>query len=612
MRPLAGPAQYLSLRRRKRAPRWSLSLTRRCSSSSGQCVLSASGGVRRSAPPRMPVQPPHTRRLRLMRTRVSASSRRLSWDSSLDRAISSSTGRALLRLLRRDDAVSPRPRGLARPCQYLRRPAPVEVTGGPRPRESRECLEGVEKEGAGGEGHKRGRRPPKRIEPEAVHVLAHDLSVVAHEHDEHHERWSKNAIEHRGPEEHPDRIQVEEIEHERADQGQGHDQIEAGRAPEGLIEARSPAIELGHGEGGRAHEDRNGEKARAENADGEEEVRAVAGERPQRLRGLASGLDASHVSPMQGGRRGEDDEVHHEIGKEHANADIEPGVLELVRGRALPLAQRDEALGFHLLDLVRGLPKEEIGRDGRAEDAHEGHEPLAIPVHGGDDRGPQYLLPVGRREERGDDIGEESNGEPLEILREARVAGVDRRQEDGHSHDGHHQVGGKTEKHLDGLTHPGEIGGDVEGVGDEQEEARDLEEAVAIAATHGGHETNAGDEPDAGADELDRGHQGKGGARCPQEGSADAGARHGVRRDSARVVVGRSGDQSGPEDAKIPDERIVAVSARLPRRAAPPTTKTLANRLERRPASTPTWHVAPVNGGWPRHHEYHSKWSASP
>jgi len=51
--------------------------------------------------------------------------------------------------------------------------------------------------------------------------------------------------------------------------------------------------------------------------------------------------------------------------------DVRSNLISLMRGRAAALSYRAPAPGLFLLDLVRGLPEEEIGRDGRAE--HRDH-----------------------------------------------------------------------------------------------------------------------------------------------------------------------------------------------------------------------------------------------
>src|SRR6202035_344770 len=61
----------------------------------------------------------------------------------------------------------------------------------------------------------------------------------------------------------------------------------------------------------------------------------------------------------------------------------------------------------------------------------------------------------------------------------------------------------------------------------------------------------AGRERRAIADLLHGGHEWKGHERDPEHGEAELGACLGVRRDPRRVVVGGTGDEAGPERAKV-------------------------------------------------------------
>ena len=57
----------------------------------------------------------------------------------------------------------------------------------------------------------------------------------------------------------------------------------------------------------------------------------------------------------------------------------------------------------------------------------------------------------------------------------------------------------------------------------------------------------AGHAADPRGDLLDRGHQRKAEQHGPGEAIAELGADLAVGRDAARIVVGRAGDQAGPE-----------------------------------------------------------------
>ena len=57
-----------------------------------------------------------------------------------------------------------------------------------------------------------------------------------------------------------------------------------------------------------------------------EQVRAVPGQRTQCLRGLPRRLDLAVTGAVQGRRRREDNEVHHEIREQHPGIDVKRGI----------------------------------------------------------------------------------------------------------------------------------------------------------------------------------------------------------------------------------------------------------------------------------------------
>ena len=319
-----------------------------------------------------------------------------------------------------------------------------------------------------GRRHDRCRAPPEDVQPDAVGVLTHELRVVAHEHDEHQERGREDAVEDGGQKEHADRARLEEIEQHATRDRARKDEVEVAAAPRGEVEPRPPAEDLGDGKGGRASQDRDRQEPRADQPEREEEVGGVAGERPQGFGGLARRRDLGEPRAVEGRRRREDDEVHHDVREEHARVHVEPGVGELVRRRAAPLRRRSPAARLLLLDLLRRLPEEEIGRDRRAEDPDERGDVGGVPAerrhHGGRPR----LPPVGMREDRRDDVGKEHRGHPFEIFREGRVARVHGDEHDAGAEERHEGKGRGSGEHRRGLRHARQVGGDVEDVGREE------------------------------------------------------------------------------------------------------------------------------------------------
>src|ERR1019366_9504857 len=110
----------------------------------------------------------------------------------------------------------------------------------------------------------------------------------------------------------------------------------------------------------------------------EEPVRAVTGQRTQRLGGIARGGDGRFAVSVQRGGRRENDEVHHQVRKEHAGEDVVPGTSQFPIACAFTLFNGRLAQSDVLLYFLRGLPKEEVWRDGSSQDADQ-----RGPIRGG-------------------------------------------------------------------------------------------------------------------------------------------------------------------------------------------------------------------------------------
>ena len=75
---------------------------------------------------------------------------------------------------------------------------------------------------------------------------------------------------------------------------------------------------------------------------------------------------------MERRRRRQDDEVHDQIREEHPGHDVVSGLSQLgVRGALACFEGRLSLLPL-FLDFLRGLPEEQVGRNGGAEDPNEG------------------------------------------------------------------------------------------------------------------------------------------------------------------------------------------------------------------------------------------------
>ena len=92
--------------------------------------------------------------------------------------------------------------------------------------------------------------------------------------------------------------------------------------------------------GGGAGQDRNRKEARADDADREDDEGEGPGEWLQRGGRLRGCLDAGLPVGMEDGGRGQDDEVHHQVGERHADENVGPGRSKLGQPEAAPPDQR--------------------------------------------------------------------------------------------------------------------------------------------------------------------------------------------------------------------------------------------------------------------------------
>ena len=97
---------------------------------------------------------------------------------------------------------------------------------------------------------------------------------------------------------------------------------------------------------------------------------------------------------------------------------------------------------------------------------------------------------------------------------------------------------------LGRFAHGGQVGADIDGVGDEQQRHQARHQPARHHLAHVAGQAMAGDAPDQGADHLDRHHQRKGQQHGPEQVEAELRARLAVGGDAAGIVVGRAGDQA--------------------------------------------------------------------
>src|SRR5438132_1618628 len=92
-----------------------------------------------------------------------------------------------------------------------------------------------------------------------------------------------------------------------------------------------------------------------------------------RMRRLLGSLDVGDALRVQRDRGRQHDEERDEVRESHADPGVEPDAREVRLRLDVCVAERLVARSrAKLLDLLRGLPEEEIGADRRAEDGDEG------------------------------------------------------------------------------------------------------------------------------------------------------------------------------------------------------------------------------------------------
>ena len=222
-------------------------------------------------------------------------------------------------------------------------------------------------------------------------------------------------------------------------------------------------------------------------------------------------------------------------------------------GSAACRVERERRRAAHVLDLLRGLPEEEIGADRRAEDAHHHRRRGGIEREARPDRAKRHLAPGNMDREQHRGVGEQRKGQPLQVG-DIAVVGDEHLQQQRQEHEEQrHQAPIDAGDEFADFSHRRDVGGDVERVGDQQQQHDALQDDRRERRLDVGGEAFSGDPADPRANRLDRRHQRKGQRHGPEHVEAVLRARLGIGGDAARIVVGDAGDQArpdrGPEDA---------------------------------------------------------------
>ena len=215
---------------------------------------------------------------------------------------------------------------------------------------------------------------------------------------------------------------------------------------------------------------------------------------------------------------------------------------------------------LHLLHLLRGLPEEEIGAERGAE--HGDDHRCGAGIEG--QRRPQQRAPRRCPGHTGDqhhaDIGKQREGEPFQQADIAMIGHEQLQQQRNQRQRAGLRQGGHAGDQLRGGAHGGEIGGDVEDVGGQQQQHQQRRDRPWQHAGQIAGEALARHPRDAGADQLETGHEGQGEHHRPQQAKAESGAGLRIGGDAGGIIIGCARHQPRPQ-RRAP--------ARMPQAAAP-------------------------------------------
>ena len=251
---------------------------------------------------------------------------------------------------------------------------------------------------------------------------------------------------------------------------------------------------------------------------------------------------------MQGCGGGDDDRQRDQVGKRHADDGVgaDPGKLHRRLERRLDqrLLVGVDAL---VLGLLRGLPEKQVGRDRGAQNRDHRSQVILAPGDARHEYAVQRLVPVHLGYCERADIGEQTQGQPLQHRDVTPVVEEDLRRDREHAE--HHDVDNAraADQKLGGIGHGAEIGGDVDDIGDEQQQDDEIQQQRRIMPADIAGNAAPGDAADPAGDFLDRGHQRKGQQHGPADAVAELRAGLAVGADAGGIVVGGAGDQAGAE-----------------------------------------------------------------
>jgi hypothetical protein len=158
------------------------------------------------------------------------------------------------------------------------------------------------------------------------------------------------------------------------------------------------------------------------------------------------------------------------------------------------------------LGFGRGLPDEEIRRDGRAEDSDERGQEVAVPLNLRNENASGRWPPRHVNDGKRDDIGEEAKRQPFEDGDIAVVVEEYLRQDGDRAERHHIKDAGSADEKLQRIGHGAKVGRDVDRIGDEEKNDKAPDIGRAVIPADIACDAMAGDATDAARDFLDGDH----------------------------------------------------------------------------------------------------------
>ena len=210
------------------------------------------------------------------------------------------------------------------------------------------------------------------------------------------------------------------------------------------------------------------------------------------------------------------------------------------------LLLRVDALVFRFLGR---LPEKHVGADGRAEDGDDGEKIVRVELDRRQERADRHGAPGNIDGERGRDIGQQRQRRPFQNLDIAFVAGKNLQAPRTAPPAPRHNRRGSTPPITRSSASPmaPRSAPRLMMLAISSSTTIAPQQRHRIVAAQIGGDAETGDAADAGADLLNRGHQGIGEHHRPADGIAELRADLRIGGDAAGIVVGGAGDQSRAE-----------------------------------------------------------------